>query len=149
LSIENSKVSAAPRWIGSSQHKRLGSGHGSNRSSAGHRQVTSVEPSSRDEAQPTDLESRFEAVPQMLLLKPNCECCDRDLPADSVEARICSFECTFCAPCARQILQDRCPNCGGELVARPRRPAEKLARYPASSERVTRPGACKQSPGPD
>jgi len=64
----------------------------------------------------------------MLALKPNCECCDRDLPADSAQARICSFECTFCATCAEGILRNRCPNCGGELVARPRRPADKLAR---------------------
>jgi len=56
----------------------------------------------------------------MLKLKPNCECCDRDLPPDSVEARICTFECTFCAVCA-EAMANRCPNCGGELVARPRR----------------------------
>ena len=63
----------------------------------------------------------------MLELRPGCECCDRDLPPDSAEARICSFECTFCATCAEEVLGGRCPNCGGELVARPRRPAEKLA----------------------
>jgi hypothetical protein len=78
----------------------------------------------------------------MLVLRPNCECCDKDLPADSAEARICSFECTFCASCAEGILQNRCPNCGGELVLRPRRPTDKLARYPASSERITKNGGC-------
>lgn len=72
----------------------------------------------------------------MLELRPNCECCDRDLPPTSGEARICSFECTFCVACADNVLRGRCPNCGGELVARPRRPDEKLAKYPASSRRV-------------
>ena len=78
----------------------------------------------------------------MLSLRPNCECCDRDLPADSAEARICSFECTFCADCAGSRLGDRCPNCGGELVARPRRATDKLARWPASTERVFKPAGC-------
>lgn len=58
----------------------------------------------------------------MLELRPNCECCDRDLPPDSLAARICSFECTFCADCAEAVLDGRCPNCGGELVRRPIRP---------------------------
>jgi hypothetical protein len=78
----------------------------------------------------------------MLQLRPNCECCDRDLPPDSPDARICSFECTFCRACAENVLRDRCPNCGGELVARPRRSAEKLTKYPASSDRVVRPRPC-------
>jgi uncharacterized protein len=78
----------------------------------------------------------------MLQLKPNCECCGKLLAPDSAEARICSFECTFCAPCAEIPLKGRCPNCGGELVARPRRPAEKLVKYPASTERVVRPDGC-------
>jgi hypothetical protein len=63
----------------------------------------------------------------MLELRPNCECCDRDLPPDSPQAMICSFECTFCADCATAILAGRCPNCGGELLRRPIRPADKLA----------------------
>ena len=78
----------------------------------------------------------------MLQLRPNCECCDRELPADSTEARICSFECTFCARCADEVLHGACPNCGGELVVRPRRPAGKLARFPASTERVLKPAGC-------
>jgi hypothetical protein len=77
----------------------------------------------------------------MLKLRPNCECCDRDLPPDSGEAFICSFECTFCSSCAAG-LKGLCPNCGGELVARPRRPAEKLAKFPASTERVHKPTGC-------
>jgi hypothetical protein len=72
----------------------------------------------------------------MLSLRPNCECCDRDLPADSPDARICSFECTFCADCVETRLGGRCPNCGGELVRRPIRPAAALARFPPSTERV-------------
>lgn len=78
----------------------------------------------------------------MLQLRPNCECCNKDLPPDSGEARICSFECTFCADCAHTVLQGKCPNCGGELVARPRRPDAKLAKYPASTERVFKPAGC-------
>jgi len=78
----------------------------------------------------------------MLQLRPNCECCNRDLPADSADARICSFECTFCCECAEAVLHGSCPNCGGELLARPRRPAGKLAKYPASTERVFKPAGC-------
>ncbi|MCD6078482.1 MAG: hypothetical protein K0R89_2420 [Ramlibacter sp.] len=78
----------------------------------------------------------------MLQLRPNCECCNRDLPPSSDDARICSFECTFCRDCATSVLQGKCPNCGGELVARPRRPAEKLAKFPASTERVLKAAGC-------
>ena len=56
----------------------------------------------------------------MLQLRPNCECCDTDLPNASVDARICSFECTFCSTCAKQKLHGVCPNCGVELQVRPR-----------------------------
>ena len=78
----------------------------------------------------------------MLALRPNCECCNRDLPPESADARICSFECTFCRSCADSVLKSRCPNCGGELVARPRRPAAKLGKHPASTERVYKPAGC-------
>ena len=81
----------------------------------------------------------------MLQLRPNCECCNKDLPADSTDARICTFECTFCSDCASGKLQGICPNCGGELVVRPRRPAGKLATYPASIERVFKPAGCAAS----
>ena len=56
-----------------------------------------------------------------LQLRPNCEYCDKDLPPDAEEARICSYECTFCVRCA-EAMESICPNCGGELVQRPRRP---------------------------
>ena len=78
----------------------------------------------------------------MLALRPNCECCDKDLPNESTEARICTFECTFCADCVTTKLAGICPNCGGELVARPRRPASKLGKYPASIERIYKPEGC-------
>lgn len=79
----------------------------------------------------------------MLELRPGCECCDRDLPPDADDARICSFECTFCRTCAETVLRGRCPNCGGELLPRPRRPAEKLVKYPPSSVRVHKPSGCR------
>ena len=79
----------------------------------------------------------------MLQLRPNCECCNKDLPPESAEALICSFECTFCRGCGQTALKGRCPNCGGELVARPRRPASKLEKFPASTERVYKPDGCK------
>ncbi len=78
----------------------------------------------------------------MLQLRPNCECCDRDLPPQSQDAFICTFECTFCRECATAILKGRCPNCGGELLQRPRRPVDKLEKYPASAERVFKPRGC-------
>ncbi|MCX8999111.1 DUF1272 domain-containing protein [Rhizobiaceae bacterium BDR2-2] len=61
---------------------------------------------------------------------------DRDLPPSSVEARICSFECTFCATCAETFPGGNCPNCGGNLVSRPIRPDALLARHPASTARI-------------
>ncbi|MBS1164642.1 MAG: hypothetical protein H6R00_667 [Proteobacteria bacterium] len=76
-----------------------------------------------------------------LELRPNCECCDRDLPP-SAEAYICSFECTWCPDCATGVLNGVCPNCGGELVRRPVRPAGKLAANPASTLRVFKGEPC-------
>lgn len=76
----------------------------------------------------------------MLQLRPNCECCDTDLaPAD--QAYICSFECTFCRDCTSNLAAT-CPNCSGELVRRPIRPAIKLLTHPASSVRIIHPD-CK------
>jgi hypothetical protein len=59
----------------------------------------------------------------MLELRPNCELCDVDLPPESAEARICSYECTFCASCVENVLRNVCPNCGGGFQIRPIRPA--------------------------
>ena len=82
----------------------------------------------------------------MLELRPNCENCDCDLPPDSLKARICSFECTFCADCADRVLGGRCPNCGGEMLRRPIRPADSLAQFPASVMRKIRPpGVIRQA----
>ena len=78
----------------------------------------------------------------MLILKPNCECCDKDLPPESREAVICTFECTFCQSCAETKLHGVCPNCSGNLVERPVRPAALLEKYPPSTERVLKPQGC-------
>ncbi|MCB2113736.1 MAG: DUF1272 domain-containing protein [Parvularculaceae bacterium] len=73
----------------------------------------------------------------MLELRPNCECCDRDLPPQA-PARICSFECTFCPDCADRRFNSVCPNCGGNLVERPVRPQTALVKNPPSTKRVLR-----------
>ncbi len=78
----------------------------------------------------------------MLDLRPNCECCDKDLPPESAEAMICSFECTFCRGCVETVLCGVCPNCGGNLTARPIRPPVALPANPASTMRVLKPGGC-------
>ena len=75
----------------------------------------------------------------MLALRPSCELCDRDLPPDSTEAMICSFECTFCVTCVRDRLFDVCPNCGGGFSSRPVRPRDRLQKYPPSTTRVVKP----------
>jgi hypothetical protein len=77
----------------------------------------------------------------MLQLRPNCECCDVDLPAGSPDARICTYECTYCATCAEE-MSEICKNCGGNLVERPIRPAALLERDPPSTERVHNPSNC-------
>ncbi|MEO9601049.1 DUF1272 domain-containing protein [Parasphingorhabdus sp.] len=71
----------------------------------------------------------------MLEMRPDCEGCGKDLPADQSGALICSFECTFCDNCNAEKYQNICPNCGGALIARPTRSAAFLAKYPASTER--------------
>ena len=74
----------------------------------------------------------------MMMLKPNCECCDRDLPPESSEARVCTYECTFCAKCVDEVLQGVCPNCEGNFTPRPIRPVAMLLKDPASTERHVR-----------
>lgn len=78
----------------------------------------------------------------MLQMRPSCECCNVDLPPDSGEARICSFECTFCATCVDTVLGGTCPNCGGNFTQRPRRVPELLHHYPASGIRIHKPEGC-------
>jgi uncharacterized protein len=80
----------------------------------------------------------------MLELRPSCECCDKDLPPDATDAMICSYECTFCRACVENRLHGACPNCGGNLVPRPIRPASRLARHPPSTRRVLKPDGCGQ-----
>ena len=65
------------------------------------------------------------ASPMALQLRPNCEYCDKDLPPHATEARICTFECTFCADCVETKLFNVCPNCGGGFAPRPIRPARE------------------------
>ncbi len=74
----------------------------------------------------------------MLELRPNCERCDRDLAPDSADARICTYECTFCAECVDGPLEGVCPNCGGNFTPRPIRPANMLAKHPASTKRMVK-----------
>jgi uncharacterized protein len=77
-----------------------------------------------------------------LALRPNCECCDKDLPPASTEAQICTFECTFCSDCVRNVLFNVCPNCGGGFQQRPIRPSKEwrpglsVAKRPPSGKRV-------------
>jgi uncharacterized protein len=85
----------------------------------------------------------FEDMTIMALqLRPNCEYCDKDLPPNSTEARICSYECTFCADCVETKIENVCPNCGGGFAPRPIRPAQEwrpglsVAKRPPSDKRV-------------
>ncbi|TWI64468.1 hypothetical protein IP91_03239 [Pseudoduganella lurida] len=81
----------------------------------------------------------------MLELRPTCEHCDKALPPNAPDARICSYECTFCADCVDELLQNVCPNCGGGFTPRPVRPASNrknnnyLGNDPASTVRKYRP----------
>jgi hypothetical protein len=74
----------------------------------------------------------------MLELRPNCEYCDKDLPPDAADARICTYECTFCTQCAEERFTGVCPNCGGNFVSRPIRPPAMLRKHPASTKRVVK-----------
>lgn len=81
----------------------------------------------------------------MLALRPTCEHCDKELPPNSIEAMICSFECTFCEQCVTTVLANVCPNCGGGFCPRPVRPGNNLknnnclTKYPATSEVTHKP----------
>ncbi|MEQ1673020.1 MAG: DUF1272 domain-containing protein [Hyphomicrobium sp.] len=78
----------------------------------------------------------------MLALRPNCECCNKDLPPTSVDAMICTYECTFCRDCVDSKLHGVCPNCGGNFERRPVRPEVKLLKNPPSETRVFKPTGC-------
>ena len=86
--------------------------------------------------------NRTNETAMALQLRPNCEYCDKDLPPNATDARICSYECTFCADCAENKLHNVCPNCGGGFVPRPirpateRRPGVSVAKHPPSDKRV-------------
>lgn len=75
----------------------------------------------------------------MLEIRPSCEHCDKALPYDAEDAMICTFECTYCADCVENVLQQVCPNCGGGFEKRPIRPSNLLEKYPVSTKRVYKP----------
>ena len=80
----------------------------------------------------------------MLDLRPNCECCNKSLPPEAADAMVCSFECTFCRTCVETILDGRCPNCEGNLEARPIRPPKMLRKHPASTVRIHKSAGCEK-----
>lgn len=86
----------------------------------------------------------------MLELRPTCENCNKALSTNSTQARICSYECTFCADCVDKVLHNVCPNCGGGFTPRPNRPAQNwkgdnyLGRDPASTKVKHRPVNCEE-----
>jgi len=75
----------------------------------------------------------------MLEIRQCCENCGKSLPNDSNEAMICSYECTFCAQCVENFLENVCPNCGGGFEKRPTRPNSQLGKYPLRNDKVFRP----------
>ena len=81
----------------------------------------------------------------MLELRPTCENCNKPLAPNAADARICTYECTFCAACVDEVLGNVCPNCGGNFVPRPIRPARNwkgdnfLGKDPASTKVRHRP----------
>lgn len=81
----------------------------------------------------------------MLELRPNCECCNVDLPPSATNAMICTYECTFCAACVDEKLKGVCPNCGGNFAPRAIRPEAMLAKHPASTKRMFNPTGCEDA----
>ncbi|WP_428224502.1 DUF1272 domain-containing protein [Flavobacterium sp.] len=75
----------------------------------------------------------------MLEIRQNCENCNKDLPNDSNEAMICTYECTFCKDCVTNVLENVCPNCGGGFEKRPTRPHKQLDKFPMRADRVFKP----------
>jgi len=77
----------------------------------------------------------------MLEIRLNCENCDKALPADSMEAMICTFECTFCSTCVEALFENVCPNCGGGFEKRPVRPKTHLENHKPRTDKVLKPVA--------
>ena len=75
----------------------------------------------------------------MLEIRPNCEHCNKELPYNSTEAMICSFECTYCKTCALEIFKNVCPSCSGNFVERPIRSSKMIQKYPASDKKIFKP----------
>jgi hypothetical protein len=69
----------------------------------------------------------------MLELRPTCEHCNKPLPPDSLEARICTYECTFCAACVESVLGNVCPNWGVRAQTDP--PVKELERRQLPGQR--------------
>lgn len=72
-------------------------------------------------------------------IRLNCEHCDKDLPNNSNEAMVCTFDCTFCKNCVDNVLQNVCPNCGGGFEKRPTRPKQHLDKHPPRKDKVFKP----------
>jgi len=75
----------------------------------------------------------------MLDIRPNCEHCNKDLPNTSIEAMICSFECTYCKTCALEVFKNVCPSCSGNFTVRPIRTSALVKKHPASTKRILKP----------
>jgi uncharacterized protein len=75
----------------------------------------------------------------VLEIRQNCENCGKSLPNDSNEAMICTYECTFCAECVENILENVCPNCGGGFEKRPTRSHSQLDKFPLRTDKVYKP----------
>ena len=75
----------------------------------------------------------------MLEIRTNCENCNKPLPNESTEAKICTYECTFCADCVDEVLHNVCPNCGGGFEKRPTRPKDGLMKFPVSAKHIFKP----------
>ena len=80
----------------------------------------------------------------MLEIRPTCEHCNKALPFDAQDAMICTFECTFCKNCVEKVLQQVCPNCGGNFEKRLMRPKPLLEKYPITTQVTYKPVAIEK-----
>ena len=81
----------------------------------------------------------------MLEIRPNCEHCNKDLPNTSVDAMICTFECTYCKECALEVFKNVCPSCSGNFVQRPIRTSKMIEKYPVTTTKVFKPKDLEQA----